>query len=163
MENALSHWNWPKNPIMTLFPMDGVLLEVCNRKVNCRAWSLVATTSNIQTSSRLFFHDSTDMGITLFILGSGYTTCLCLCESNVGPTHSLLPVIVKLYPQSSLCADYSGVSPSQSNGTIHHFLNFLSYYNLGMRFLLRGEGCNTPCYKKPNPFLNYISQTLMQD
>jgi hypothetical protein len=29
---------------------------------------------------------------------------------------------------------------------IHHFLCFLPFVNLEMRYLLRGEGCNTPCY-----------------
>jgi hypothetical protein len=32
------------------------------------------------------------------------------------------------------------------------FYRFLcpSFINIGMRFLLRGKGCNTPCYKNPN-------------
>jgi hypothetical protein len=32
MESTPPYWNWPKNPIMTLFPMDGILLEVRNQK-----------------------------------------------------------------------------------------------------------------------------------
>jgi hypothetical protein len=33
---------------------------------------------------------------------------------------------------------------------VHRFLCSPSYRNLRMRFLLRGEGCNTPCYGKLN-------------
>jgi hypothetical protein len=47
MESALSYWNWPKTPIMTLFPTNGVFLELRNRKERCRAWSSVAMTSDI--------------------------------------------------------------------------------------------------------------------
>jgi hypothetical protein len=41
------HWNWLENSITTLVPIDGVLLEVRNRKERCRAWSLIAMTSHI--------------------------------------------------------------------------------------------------------------------
>jgi hypothetical protein len=41
MENALSYRNWPENPIMTLISMDGVLLELRNRKERCHSWSLL--------------------------------------------------------------------------------------------------------------------------
>jgi hypothetical protein len=54
MENALSYWNWPENPIMTLFSTDGALLKVLNRKEGCRAWNLIATTSHVRTFSMLF-------------------------------------------------------------------------------------------------------------
>jgi hypothetical protein len=34
---------------------------------------------------------------------------------------------------------------------LHCFLCFPPpFVNLGMRFLIRGEGCNTPCYRNPN-------------
>jgi hypothetical protein len=47
MESAISYRNWPDNPTMTLFPIDGVLLEVRNQKKRCRAWSPIAMTSHI--------------------------------------------------------------------------------------------------------------------
>jgi hypothetical protein len=59
---------------MTLFLMDGVLLEVHNRKERCRVWSPVATTSHVRTLSMLFFQDSTCTSITLFILSSSNMT-----------------------------------------------------------------------------------------
>jgi hypothetical protein len=59
---------------MTLFPMDGILLEVRNRKERYHAWSPVAMTSHVQTLSMLFFQDSTSTSITLFVPSSGYTT-----------------------------------------------------------------------------------------
>jgi hypothetical protein len=55
MEKCSLHWNWPKNPITTLVPIDGILLEVHNRKERGRAWSLVATTSHIRTLNMLFY------------------------------------------------------------------------------------------------------------
>jgi hypothetical protein len=61
------HWNWPENPITTLVLMDGILLQVCNRKKRCRAWSLVAATSHIRTLSMLLFQDSTGTSVTLFV------------------------------------------------------------------------------------------------
>jgi hypothetical protein len=36
---------------------------------------------------------------------------------------------------------------------INHLSSFLvspAFVNLEMKFLLRGEGCNTPCYSFPN-------------
>jgi hypothetical protein len=74
MKNVVSYWNWPENPIMTLFPMDGVLLKVRNQKENGHAWSPIATTSHIRTLSMLFFQGSIGMSITLFVPSSGYTT-----------------------------------------------------------------------------------------
>jgi hypothetical protein len=49
------YWNWPENPTMTLVSMDGILLEVRNRKKGCRAWGLIATTSHDWTLSMLLF------------------------------------------------------------------------------------------------------------
>jgi hypothetical protein len=83
-----------------LFPTDGVLLEVCNRKERHRAWSFVATTSHVWILKMLFLQDSTDMGITLFIPTSGYTTWLCLCVSNIGQIHSFLLVYHQAIPLS---------------------------------------------------------------
>jgi hypothetical protein len=74
MESVLSYWNWLKNPIMTLFPTDDVLLEVRNLKKRCRARSPIAMTSHVQTLSMLFFHDSIGMSISLFIPSSSYMT-----------------------------------------------------------------------------------------
>jgi hypothetical protein len=71
---------------MTPFQMDGVLLEVRNRKERCHAWSLIAMTSHIRTLSMLFFQDSTDMSITLFIPSFSYTTWLCLCVQCLSDT-----------------------------------------------------------------------------
>jgi hypothetical protein len=98
MESAISYQNWLENPIMILFPTCGILLEVCNRNERCPAWSPVAMTSHVRTLSVLLFQASTSMSSALFIPSSGYTTWLCLCVSNIGWIHSLLLVIVKLYP-----------------------------------------------------------------
>jgi hypothetical protein len=49
MENALSIRIGPENLIMTLIPMDDVLLKICNQKERCRAWILVTMTSHIRT------------------------------------------------------------------------------------------------------------------
>jgi hypothetical protein len=78
MESAISYQNWPENPIMTLFPMNGVLLKVRNRKERYHAWSPIATTSHVRAISMLFFQDSTSMSTTLFVPCSGYTTWPCL-------------------------------------------------------------------------------------
>jgi hypothetical protein len=88
---------------MTLFPKDGVLLDVRNRKKRCRVWSPVATTSHVWTLS--MFWDSTDTSITIFIPSSGYTTWLCFCVSNVGWRHSLL-----LITSSDIPEDLQGIS-----------------------------------------------------
>jgi hypothetical protein len=85
---------------MTLFPMDGILLEVRNRKERRCAWSFIAMTSHVQTLSMLFLQDSTDMSTTLFIPSSGYTTLLCLCVSTIGRIHSLLLVYHQAIPLS---------------------------------------------------------------
>jgi hypothetical protein len=67
MESAISSRNWPENLMMTLFPMDGIVFVVRNRKERCRAWSPIAMTSHVRTVSMLLFKDSTDMSITLFV------------------------------------------------------------------------------------------------
>jgi hypothetical protein len=74
MENALSYRNWPENPIMTLFPMDGVILEVRNRKEGCRACSPVAMVSHVRTFNKLFFQDPTSTSITLLVPSSSCMT-----------------------------------------------------------------------------------------
>jgi hypothetical protein len=102
--NALSYYNWPENLIMTLFPTNGILLLVCNQKERCHAWSPAAMTSHVQTLSMLFFQDSTDMSITLFIPCFVYMTWLCLCVSNFDWIHSLLLVIIKLHPWDFIIA-----------------------------------------------------------
>jgi hypothetical protein len=113
-------------------------------------------TSHIRTLSMLLFQDSVDMSTTLFIPSSRYTTWLCLCVSKVGRIHSLLLVIIKLYPLTHpfvptipVSTNYSDVSSSQFNSIICHFSNSPSCRNLGIRLLLRGESCNTPCYGNP--------------
>jgi hypothetical protein len=78
MESAISYQNWPVNLIMTLFPMDGIVLEVRSQKERCLAWSPVATTSHIRTVSVLLFQDLTSTSTTLFIPSSGYTNWPCL-------------------------------------------------------------------------------------
>jgi hypothetical protein len=78
IESDISYRNWPENPIMTLFPTDGILLEVRNRKERCHAWSPVATTSRVRTLSMLVFQDSTSRSTTLFVPSSDYTTWPCL-------------------------------------------------------------------------------------
>jgi hypothetical protein len=75
---------------MTLFPMDGVLLEVRNRKEICRVWSPIDTTSHVRTLSMLFFLDLTDMSFITIIPGFFFTTCLCIFTSD--RIHSLMPV-----------------------------------------------------------------------
>jgi hypothetical protein len=61
-------------------------------------------TSHVQTLSMLFFQDSTDMSITLFIPCFVYMTWLCLCVSNFDWIHSLLLVIIKLHPWDFIIA-----------------------------------------------------------
>jgi hypothetical protein len=79
-----------QNPITTLVPTDGVLLEVRNRKERCRSWSLDAMIGHIRTLSMLLFQDSTSMGVTLFV------QTRVIWPSNVGMSlapnqvHSLL-------------------------------------------------------------------------
>jgi hypothetical protein len=96
MESAISYQNWPENPIMTLFPTDGVVLEVRNRKERCHSWSPFAMTGHIQTISVLLFHDSTSTSTTLFVRVLAIRIGLALCVSNFGLIHSLLLVIMKL-------------------------------------------------------------------
>jgi hypothetical protein len=98
IENVLFYWNWLGDPIMTLFPMDGVLLEVRNRRKRRHAWSLVATTSHARTLSMLFFQDLTDTEITFFIPSYGYMTLLCLCISNSNQVHFWFFLIIELCP-----------------------------------------------------------------
>jgi hypothetical protein len=78
MESTISYRNWPENLIMTLFPMDGVVLKVRNQKERCHAWSLVATTSHVRIVSVLLFQDSTSTSTTLFVPSSGNTNWPCL-------------------------------------------------------------------------------------
>jgi hypothetical protein len=92
------NWNWPENPTTTLASTDGVLLEVRNRKERCHAWSLIATASRVRTLIMLFFQYSIDMSIALLKRSFSYTTGLGLCVSNFNQIHSLLLVIVKLFP-----------------------------------------------------------------
>jgi hypothetical protein len=57
-----------KGPCASFIRMDGVLLEVCNRKEECHTWSLVATTSQI-LDLRLSL-PQTLMSISLFLFVS---------------------------------------------------------------------------------------------
>jgi hypothetical protein len=47
MKSAFSSWNLRKNHCASFIRTNGVLLEVCSRKDECCAWSLVAITSHI--------------------------------------------------------------------------------------------------------------------
>jgi hypothetical protein len=143
------HWNWLKNLIMTLISIDGVLLEVHNRMERCRAWSLVAMTSHVWTFSILFSKTWRAWALPyLSQVPAIWLGFACVCPTSVGYTPCFL-LSSSYTPQSSLCTDYSSVSSSQFNGIIHHFLNSPSCRNLRSRFLLRGKGCNTPCYVIP--------------
>jgi hypothetical protein len=73
-----------------------------------------------------------DMSIALFIPSSSYTTSLCLCVSNAGRIHSLLLVIVKLYPWG-FARDFAIIFPfGQSSEVItEHALELISYTNGG--------------------------------
>jgi hypothetical protein len=73
------HWNWPKNPIMILVPMDGVLLEVRNRQENMSSWSLDAMTGHVWTLSMSLFQDSIDMSVTLFVQLRLYDRVMLVC------------------------------------------------------------------------------------
>jgi hypothetical protein len=92
------NWNWPENPITTLVPTNGVLLEVCDRKKRCCAWSLDAMTSHIRTLSMLLLQDSTGTRITLFV------QTRIIRPSNVGmpstpnQVHSLLLAYYRAMP-----------------------------------------------------------------
>jgi hypothetical protein len=87
MENALSYWNWRENPIMTLFPMDDVLLEIRNRKEKYCTWSFVTTTSHIRTLSMLLFQDSTDMS-SIFLVPSQAIRPNLACASPTSITYT---------------------------------------------------------------------------
>jgi hypothetical protein len=90
--------------------MDGILLEVRNRKKRCHAWSLDAMTGHVRTLSMLLFQDSTGTSVTLFV------QTLVIWQSNVGmsPTpnqvHSLL---LAYYRAMSLWLrkKFSGIHP----------------------------------------------------
>jgi hypothetical protein len=115
--------------------MDGVLLEVRNRKERCHAWSLVATTSHVRTLSMLLFQDSMGTSITLVIPSSRYTTWLCLCVSKSQSDTLLASCYRQAIPLSHPfvpTTDYSSVSSSQFNGIIHRFSYSPSCRNLGM-------------------------------
>jgi hypothetical protein len=47
MESAFHSQDLRKDPCATFIRTDGVLLDVRNRKEECRIWSLVATTNHI--------------------------------------------------------------------------------------------------------------------
>jgi hypothetical protein len=140
MESAISYQNWPENPIMTLFLMNGVLLEVRNRKERCHAWSPIATTSHVRALSMLFFQDSTSMSTTLFVPSSGYTTWPCLVclqlrsdtllascyHQAITLSHPFVPTILVSHPLKLMTPFIV-------------FLNSPSCRNLRMRFLLRGR------------------------
>jgi hypothetical protein len=59
--------------------MDGVLLEVRNRKERCCDWSLVATTSHIATLGVLAFK----IGLTLSLLGYSEALTLQLSTARI--------------------------------------------------------------------------------
>jgi hypothetical protein len=80
------HWNWPENLIMILIPTDSILLELRNQKGRYRAWSLVATTSQLRTLSMLLLQDSTGTSITLLV----WTPVIR--PSNVGVSSAPNPV-----------------------------------------------------------------------
>jgi hypothetical protein len=112
MESAISYRNWPDDLIMTLFPTNGILLEVRNRKERCHAWSPIATTSHIRALSMLFFQDSTSMSTNLFVPSSGYMTWPCLVcphlrsdtllasyyRQAITLSHPFVPIILVYHP-----------------------------------------------------------------
>jgi hypothetical protein len=96
MESAISYRDWPENLIMTLFPMDGVLLEVRNRKERCCAWSPVAMTSHVQTLNMFFAKTQLARALPCSFQVPAIRLGLALCVSNFGRIHFLLLVIVQL-------------------------------------------------------------------
>jgi hypothetical protein len=151
MESAISYQNWPKNPIMTLFPTDDVLLKVRNRKERCHAWSLVATTRHVRTVRVLLFQDSTSTSTTVFVPSSGYTNWPCLVCFHLRSDTLLASGYRQAIPLGHPFVPTSLVShPLKLMTSFVIFQISPSCHNLGMRFLLRGEACNTPCYKSPN-------------
>jgi hypothetical protein len=97
MESSFSYQNWPKNLIMTLFPMDDVLLRVRIWKERCHAWSPVATTSHARTISMLLSKTRLAWALPYLFqvvaIWPGFA-----CVSNLKRIHSLLLVIIKLHP-----------------------------------------------------------------
>jgi hypothetical protein len=49
-----------------------------------------------------------------------------------------------------LCSIVPKSSVLHGQCVLHHFIVLPPLINLGTRFLLRGEGCNTPCHSYPN-------------
>jgi hypothetical protein len=151
MESVISYRNWPKNPIMTPFLTDGVLLMVRNWKERCHAWSPIVMTSHVQTLSVLLFQDSTSTSTTLFVPSSGYMNWPCLA-------------CLQLRPDTLLACGYrQAIIPSHPfvpTILVSHSLKLMTSFivfqissscrNLKTRFLLWGEGCNTPCYRRLN-------------
>jgi hypothetical protein len=108
-------------------------------------------TSQVLNISMLLFQDWTSTSIYLIHPKSPLYDLALPCLSPTPVSYMPWFLLSSSYnPQASLCADYSGVSFSQITNMICHFLISLSCRNLGMRFLLMGEGYNTPCYGKIN-------------
>jgi hypothetical protein len=117
MENALSYQNWPENLIMTLFPTDGILLEICNQKERYRAWSLVTTTSHIWTFSMLFSKTRRTWALpysfqTLAIwpdlgcvspMSVEYTPCFLLSSSYIPEVLQLISLLPPPQPEYRYC------------------------------------------------------------
>jgi hypothetical protein len=92
MESAFPYQNWQGDPIMIFFWMDGIVLELCNRKEKCCTWSLVAMTSHIITLSmspfaRLDWHKHHYVHTK-----PCFMTWYCLCIFHSDRVHSLMLV-----------------------------------------------------------------------
>jgi hypothetical protein len=144
------HWNGPEN-LITLIPMDDILLEVRNRKERCCAWSLVAMTTHIRTFSMLFFARCFWHEQYFFHSKPGYT----IDVAYMSPT-SIEYTLAPCYHQTSLHL----IVDDRAVLHIKILAPPLRGSNLGMRFLLRGKGCNTPCYGFANYHLNISISSL---
>jgi hypothetical protein len=85
MESAFPSRDLWKDPCTTFVRMDGVLLEVHNRKEECRIWSLIATTSHIialkLTASRRLIIESFFPRVQYSLDFHKY--CLCIIHSQL--------------------------------------------------------------------------------
>jgi hypothetical protein len=126
-EKRISLLELAKGPCASFIRMDGVLLEVCNRKEECHTWSLVATTSQI-LDLRLSL-PQTLMSISLFLFVSKpCLTFLSIVYISSTPNH--VYTLVRTHHWVIL----------------HHFLCSSSFHKSWDKISLRGVGCNTPCY-----------------
>jgi hypothetical protein len=89
-----------KRPRASFIRTDAILLEVHNRKEECRAWCLIATTSQFLALSQLLLKTLMNVSLSWFVLIPYFTTYYCLrifqSQPNtlLEPCLSSIPIIV---------------------------------------------------------------------